>query len=88
MVSCESTIDFVADAKQAAAVVWIPSASAVLKYEELASVVELDVDGRLEAMVGREGFDGDFVFVFVQLDGLDPSAGVVGDEPVVVEGLG
>ena len=87
LVSGEAAVDTVTDSHEAAAIVGIPTALAILQDKHLAGAIELDVRGCLKAVVGREGFDRDHVFLVVELDHLDPAAGVVGDEPMVIEGF-
>ena len=88
LVSCQSTVNSVTDAHEASSVIRIPSASAILQDEQLTSLIELYISGCLKSMTGGEVFDSDQVFIVIELHHFDPSSCVVGDEPMMVEGLG
>jgi hypothetical protein len=88
LVSCQSTVNSVTDAHEASSVIRIPSASAILQDEQLTSLIELYISGRLKSMTGGEVFDFDKVFIVIELHHFDPSSCVVSDEPMMVEGLG
>lgn len=88
LVSCQSTVNSVTDAHEASSVIRIPSASAILQDEQLTSLIELYISGRLKSMTGGEVFDFDKVFIVIELHHFDPSSCVVSDEPMMIEGLG